>query len=47
MHIPDDLYKDLLDYLAKRPWCEVNLLITKLVMARANKQAPIPADKEQ
>ena len=42
MHIPDPLYKSLIDYLARKPWHEVNTLITALVQANAAPQKQIP-----
>ena len=48
MHIPDPLYKALIDYLARRPWHEVNVLITQLVQANTSqKQIPEKTGKEK
>lgn len=41
MHIDDALYNELIEYLARKPWHEVNKLINKLARAaRPNVEYP-------
>lgn len=48
MIIEDSLYTELIDYLARRPWFEVNPLIAKLAQAnRPRIEAPDPLKEEQ
>jgi hypothetical protein len=45
MHIPDPLYKALIDYLARKPWHEVNTLITALANANSTGQKQIESPR--
>lgn len=49
MQIDDELYKQLVEYLARRPWHEVNGLLAKLAAARRPEiTTPAPVgDKER
>ena len=39
MHPDEALYTELLDYLARRPWAEVNQLIVRLAQSRRAEHA--------